>query len=136
MVALEFPRSVGRHRHELIARHLLLASPAATLPGASKASLPRNCPKKLARHTLTGRTLLFVAEGKEARAVEQARVFLEERGLPASQISEVCADMSPAYAKGVREQFPLARLVFDFFHVVQLLTTAVDTVRRRESARF
>jgi len=80
--------------------------------------------------------VLFVAEGKEARAVEQARVFLEERGLPASQISEVCADMSPAYAKGVREQFPLARLVFDFFHVVQLLTTAVDTVRRRESARF
>ena len=80
--------------------------------------------------------VLFVAEGREAAAVEQAKVFLEERGLPSSQIREVCADMSPAYAKGIREQFGQARLVFDFFHVVQLLTTAVDTVRRRESARF
>ena len=80
--------------------------------------------------------VLFVAEGKEATAVGEAKVFLEERGLPSSQVREVCADMSPAYAKGVREQFPAARLVFDFFHVVQLLTTAVDAVRRRESARF
>ena len=80
--------------------------------------------------------VLFVAEGREAAAVEQAKVFLEERGLPSSQIREVCADMSPADAKGIREQFREARLVLDFFHVVQLLTTAVDTVRRRESARF
>jgi transposase len=80
--------------------------------------------------------VLFVAEGKEATAVGEAKVFLEERGLPSSQVREVCADMSAAYAKGVREQFPDARLVFDFFHVVQLLTTAVDAVRRRESARF
>jgi transposase len=80
--------------------------------------------------------VLFVAEGRDATAVEQARGFLEERGLPSSQVSEVCADMSPAYAKGIREEFPQARLVFDFFHVVQLITTAVDAVRRRESARF
>ena len=80
--------------------------------------------------------VLFVAEGREATAVEQARTFLQEHGLPSTQVREVCADMSLSYAKGVREQFPEARLVFDFFHVVQLLTTAVDAVRRRESARF
>ena len=80
--------------------------------------------------------VLFVAEGREATEVEKAKIFLEERGLPLGQVREVCADMSPSYAKGIREQFPDARLVFDFFHVVQLLTTAVDTVRRRESARF
>jgi transposase len=80
--------------------------------------------------------VLFVAEGKEATTVMQAKIFLEEHGLPSSQVREVCADMSPTYAKGIREQFPDARLVFDFFHVVQLLTTAVDTIRRRESIRF
>ena len=80
--------------------------------------------------------VLFVTEGKDAATVGRARAFLEERGLPADQISEVCADLSPAYAKGIREQFPKARLVFDFFHVVQLLTHAVDQVRRRESTRF
>jgi len=80
--------------------------------------------------------VLFVAPGREAGAVALAREFLEQRGLPAHQVREVCADMSPAYAKGIREEFPQARLVFDFFHVVQLLTTAVDAVRRRERVRF
>jgi transposase len=80
--------------------------------------------------------VLFVAEGREATEVEKAKIFLEAHGLPSGQVREVCADMSPSYAKGIREQFPEARLVFDFFHVVQLLTTAVDAVRRRESARF
>ena len=44
--------------------------------------------------------------------------------------------MSAAYAKGVKSCFPKAELVFDFFHVVQLLTEGVDKVRRRESQQF
>jgi transposase len=80
--------------------------------------------------------VLFVAEGKDATAVTQAAGFLAERGVPAEQIEHVCADMSPAYEKGVSEAFPEAELVFDFFHVVGLLTAAVDAVRRRESAHF
>lgn len=80
--------------------------------------------------------VLWVGQGREASAVAQARTFLDSRGLPPGQIAEVCADMSPAYAKGITEHFPEARLVFDFFHVVQLLTQAVDAVRRRESGRF
>lgn len=80
--------------------------------------------------------VLFVAEGKEAQALEQAREFLDQRSLQPGQIQEICADMSAAYAKGVRENFPEARLVFDYFHVVGLLTQAVDAVRRRESLHF
>jgi len=40
--------------------------------------------------------------------------------------------MSPAYSKGVRENFPNAVMVFDKFHVSQV-TTAVDEVRRKEA---
>lgn len=80
--------------------------------------------------------VLVVTEGKDAQALAQARQKLEERGLDPKQVKEVCADMSPAYAKGVASEFPKARLVFDFFHVVGLLTSAVDTVRRRESVQF
>jgi transposase len=80
--------------------------------------------------------VLFVTEGKEATTIKDARIFLEEHGLPSSQVKEVCADMSATYAKGIKAEYPDARLVFDFFHVVQLLTTAVDEVRRRESFRF
>lgn len=52
--------------------------------------------------------------GKDAAALTQARQELETRGRPPAQIEEVCTDRSPAYAKGVREEFPAARLVFDF----------------------
>jgi transposase len=80
--------------------------------------------------------VLFVTEGKDAATVEKGAGFLAAKGVPAGQIEEVCADMSPAYRAGVQEHFPGARLVFDFFHVVGLLTTAVDQVRRRESKAF
>jgi transposase len=80
--------------------------------------------------------VLFAAEGKDAAAVGQAGEFLAQRGCPPAQIQQVCADMSPAYEKGIKAAFPQAELVFDFFHVVQLLTAAVDAVRRRESADF
>ncbi|MCA1838183.1 MAG: ISL3 family transposase [Actinobacteria bacterium] len=80
--------------------------------------------------------VLFVTEGKDAPTVARAKDFLAERGVAPNQIKHICADMSPAYKKGVEENFPDALLVFDFFHVVGLLTTGVDAVRRRESAEF
>ena len=80
--------------------------------------------------------VLAVTEGKDAAALAQARRGLQERGLDPKQVKEVCADMSPAYAKGIALEFPDARLVFDYFHVVSLLTSAVDQVRRRESVQF
>ena len=80
--------------------------------------------------------VLYGTEGKDAAAVTQAADFLEQRGVPAAQIQHVCADLSPAYEKGIQQAFPEAELVFDFFHVVGLITAAVDAVRRRESADF
>ena len=80
--------------------------------------------------------VLTVTEGKDAEAVTAARVLLEDRGLDPDRVTEVCADMSPAYAKGVAQEFPKARIVFDIFHVVSLISAAVEVVRRRESALF
>ena len=40
-------------------------------------------------------------------------------------------DMGPAYAKAVREHAPSAAICFDPFHVVKLVTDALDTVRRQ-----
>jgi transposase len=79
---------------------------------------------------------LYVTEGKDAATVGRARVWLEQRGVAPEQIRTVCADMSPAYAKGVGEAFPEAQLVFDYFHVVAGVSSAVDAVRRRERQSF
>jgi len=40
--------------------------------------------------------------------------------------------MSASYRAGVQEHLPSATITFDEFHVVQLLTKAVDEVRRAE----
>lgn len=74
--------------------------------------------------------VLFVTEGKRAGA------FLERRGVPASQIENVCLDMSAAFRLGVRQTFQNAAMVFDCFHVVGMAQRALDQVRRRERAAF
>jgi transposase len=80
--------------------------------------------------------VLFVAEGRDSDTLRQTREFLERRGVKAEQIQEICTDMSVAYIKGIGENFQDARLVFDYFHIVSLITQAVDKIRRRESQQF
>ena len=72
--------------------------------------------------------VLYVTEGKDAATVGRAQEWLASRGVSPEQITTVCADMSPAYAKGVGEHFPEAELVFDYFHVVSGVSSAVDAV--------
>ena len=47
-------------------------------------------------------------------------------------IEEVCCDMSPAFIKGIGEQLPKAHITFDKFHVMKILNTAIDQVRREK----
>ena len=89
-------------------------------------------PKAAGRPT---RVLLAVA-GRDSRTLRDFADHLRRRGLAPEQIGTVCSDMSPAYIKGISEQFGGALLVFDYFHVVQLLSHALDQVRRRERREF
>lgn len=74
--------------------------------------------------------VLFVAEGREAETFREFREDLD--GWSAEGIREICMDMSPAYRKGKREEFPRAGLTSDRFHVVKMVNEAVDQVRREE----
>lgn len=80
--------------------------------------------------------VLFVVAGRDSGALREFADELCRRGLKPGQIETICSDMSPAYIKGIGEQFPDARLVFDYFHVVQLVSGALDEVRRRERREF
>lgn len=76
--------------------------------------------------------VLFVTEGKDSSTVKRFRDDLAaHRGDP-SQITEFCSDMSPAFIKGVTDNFPNAHLTFDKFHIMQVINNAVDEVRRQE----
>jgi transposase len=76
--------------------------------------------------------VLFATEGKDASTVKRFREDLEAHGGKAEQIEEACLDMSAAFISGLEEQFPQAQQTFDKFHLMQLVTGAVDEVRRQE----
>ncbi len=80
--------------------------------------------------------VLFVTDGRKAAALEEFRWDLIEHGGDPDQIEEFCLDMSPAYISGVEESFPRAALTFDKFHVMKLLSEAVDETRRAERKMF
>jgi transposase len=82
---------------------------------------------------LQQRKVLFVAPGKDASTVSDfAQDLQAHKGDPLA-ITEVSADLSKAYIKGVADSLPNASQTFDKFHVVSLVNDAVDEVRRLES---
>jgi transposase len=81
------------------------------------------------------RAVIFVAEGRDAATIEGVAGNLRlHRGRP-RQIEAVSIDMSPAYIKGVGEQFGNAQITFDKFHVIAHASKAIDLTRRLEQKR-
>lgn len=81
---------------------------------------------------LDAKRAVFVTEGRDSETLKGFREDLEAHGGSAEQVEEVCLDMSPAYIKGLQDEFPQAKLTFDQFHVMKLVNDAVDEVRRQE----
>jgi transposase len=81
---------------------------------------------------LQAKRVLLAVEGKDAGVWERFAAELGNHNGHSRAITMVAIDMSPAYAKGVRENFGNAQIVFDKFHVVSRVVKAVDEVRRKE----
>jgi transposase len=77
--------------------------------------------------------VLFATPGKGKDCVRQFRRFLEAHGGDGAAIAEVVCDMSRAFQNAVDETFENASQTVDWFHVVQLFTDAVESVRRSEA---
>ena len=75
--------------------------------------------------TLIKRRLCLRDSGKDASVLQSFSTFLERKHIPKDNITEVCSDMSPAFIKGVRKEFPEAAITFDKFHVMKLVNEAV-----------
>jgi transposase len=81
---------------------------------------------------LDTRRTIFACEGKDSATVAAFTKELEAKGGDKSNISIVSMDMSPAFISGADECLPNAQIVFDKFHLVQMLNTAMDELRRLE----
>jgi len=81
---------------------------------------------------LSGPAILFATEGKDATTVKRFKNDLLLHGGSEENIKQMCCDMSPAFIKGVKEQFPNTELTFDRFHIMKVVNEAVDKVRKEE----
>ena len=77
---------------------------------------------------------VWAAEGKSAATLGQ---FFDALGPErCAKLEVVAMDMHGGYAKAVQERCPNADVVYDRFHIVQLLLDAVDEVRRAECVQL
>ena len=79
------------------------------------------------------RKTMFISTGKDNKTVVNFSKDLLEHNAQSLQIKEVSCDMSPAFIKGVKEQLPNAKITFDKFHILKIINTGVDKVRRAEA---
>lgn len=84
---------------------------------------------------LDTRRVLFGCEGRSGASLAQFKAFLESKGAETGPLEFVC-DMSPAFLSGMKEAFPDARVTLDKFHLVAMLTKAVDETRKTESKKL
>jgi len=82
----------------------------------------------------TKRTI-YVSEGKNASTIDEFKQVLEIREGSADNIKEVSCDMSPAFIKGVKTNFPKAEITFDRFHIMKIINKGLDEVRKEESKK-
>ena len=78
--------------------------------------------------------LLDIREGRSSEVIDD---FVEELHLtgqhPDQEIEEIVCDMSPAFAKGIKENLPESQVTFDRFHVVQLINRYFDPLIKSEA---
>jgi transposase len=77
-------------------------------------------------------TVLHVTPGKKGATVSEFKDVLIRHGGSVSQIQTMTCDMSPAFLSGITEHFPDARVTLDRFHIVKLISDALDATRRAE----
>jgi transposase len=82
---------------------------------------------------LLAKRVLLAVEGKDSSVWERFSEQLTQHNGHPKAITQIAIDMSPAYMKGVRENFGNAQLVFDKFHVVSQVVHATEEVRRKEA---
>jgi len=76
--------------------------------------------------------VIHATEGKDASTIKTFKEVFEDHNGNTPSVENISCDMSPAFIKGVNEQFPDADITFDKFHVIKKINEAVDEVRRVE----
>ncbi len=85
---------------------------------------------------LDGHKLLFGTKGKDNETVKRFADDFKVHGGDPEKITDAAIDMSKAFIKGVKEQFPNAMVTFDPFHVIKLMNDKLAKIRAEEARLF
>lgn len=75
---------------------------------------------------------VFIAEGNDQNTVKAFANDLKTHNGNPEAVTDVSCDMWPAFIKGVKDNLPNAQITFDRFHIMKVINTAVDMVRKQE----
>ncbi|NCA97647.1 MAG: ISL3 family transposase [Bacteroidia bacterium] len=76
---------------------------------------------------------IFIAEGNDQETVKAFVNDLKTHNGNAETITDVSCDMWPAFIRGIKDNLPNAEITFDRFHIMKIIGTAVDMVRKQEA---
>lgn len=82
------------------------------------------------------RKLLFGTTDKDNSTVERFVADFVAHGGSSENITDACLDMSKAFIKGIKENFPQASLTFDQFHLIKLMNDMLAKIRAEEARQF
>ena len=68
----------------------------------------------------------------DKRTIKAISPWFEERRDPLKKVKAAAMDMNAGYANVIAKYAPQADICFDHFHVTQIVTKALDTVRKEE----
>lgn len=76
--------------------------------------------------------VIYATEGKDSKTISEFKGELPGHMAYPTDIMDFSVDMSPAFIKGLNDNFPHANITFDKFHVIKLINEAIDKTRREE----
>jgi transposase len=77
--------------------------------------------------------IIHAIEGKDKNAIEP---FLKKLRKKAYKLKGIAMDMSPAFYAAIKKELPHIAIIFDRFHIMQMMTTVVDKVRKQQQAIY
>jgi transposase len=72
--------------------------------------------------------VLHIGDGKGGDALD---VFVRKLESSKCKIQAVALDLGPAYSAWAKENLPEARIVYDHFHLIKLMNSKLDALRRK-----
>ena len=85
---------------------------------------------------LDKRRVIFACPGKGIETIRHFKEDFKLHGGDPVRVHTISCDMSPAFLSGIGEHFPKAEVVLDKFHLVKLVSDAVDSVRKEEVGKY